>query len=162
MPDSHARATSARFAVAVLLVLAGVLSTVGPAAAAPRKARASYKAAIEPLARYQPQTTCSPRAKAGVVDLSRRLLRAYPGTRSLGIVRACAAGGRSEHKEGRAFDWGGLRASRAADRAKVKNFTTWLFAKDRHGNRYAMARRLGIQYVIWNRRIWGSYAAGSG
>ena len=25
-----------------------------------------------------------------------------------------------------------------------------------------LARRLGIQYVIWNKRIWGSYAAGGG
>ena len=152
----------ARTVLALVLVLASLLAVVGPATAAPRKARSSYAKVIEPLAGYQPQTTCSPRAKAGVVDLSRRLLRSYPGTRSLGIVRACAAGGRSEHKEGRAFDWGGLRASHAADRAKVKNFTTWLFAKDRHGNRNAMARRMGIQYVIWNKRIWGSYAASSG
>ena len=173
VPDAHLRPTPAlpstrpthgraRVVIALTLVLAGVLAVVQPAAAAPRKARSSYVKAIEPLAGYQPQTTCSPRAKPGVVDLSRRLLRSYPGTRSLGIVRACAAGGRSEHKEGRAFDWGGLRASRAADRAKVKNFTTWLFAKDRHGNRNAVARRMGIQYVIWNKRIWGAYAASSG
>jgi len=173
MPDSHRRPTGttpdpthrrapARVLIALLLVLAGVLTMVQPAAAAPRKARSSYPRAIEPLARYQPQTMCSPRAKPGVSDLAARLLRAYPGTRSLGIVRACAAGGRSEHKEGRAFDWGGLRASRAADRAKVQNFATWLFATDRHGNKRAMARRLGIQYVIWNKRIWGSYAASSG
>ena len=96
-----------------------------------------------------------------MVDLSRRLLRAYPGTRSLGIVRACSVGGRSEHKEGRAFDWGGLRASSAADRAKVNNFTTWLFATDKD-QPPAMARRLGIQYVIWNKRIWGSYNASAG
>ena len=25
-----------------------------------------------------------------------------------------------------------------------------------------MARRLGIQYVIWNKRIWGSYNASAG
>ena len=39
---------------------------------------------------------------------------------------------------------------------------TWLFKTDKHGNRYAMARRLGIQYVIWNRKIWGAYSADSG
>jgi hypothetical protein len=90
------------------------------------------------------------------------LLNAYPGTRSLGIVRACSIGGLSEHKEGRAFDWGGLSASRATDRARVNSLMTWLFATDRHGNRYAMARRLGVQYIVWNKRIWGAYAAGSG
>jgi hypothetical protein len=156
------RRFSARLLIALMLALAGVLTMVQPASAAPARARSSYPRAIEPLARYQPQTTCSPWAKPGVVDLSKRLLRAYPGTRSLGIVRACSAGGRSEHKEGRAFDWGGLRASRAADRAKVRNFTTWLFATDRYGNRRANARRLGIQYVIWNKRIWGSYNAAAG
>jgi hypothetical protein len=160
-PRSHPR-FSARLLIALLLVLAGVLTMVQPASAAPARARSWYPRAIEPLARYQPQTTCSPTAKPGVVDLSRRLLRAYPGTRSLGIVRACSVGGRSEHKEGRAFDWGGLRASSAADRAKVHNFTAWLFATDKYGNRRAMARRLGIQYVIWNKRIWGSYNASAG
>jgi hypothetical protein len=156
------RRTTARALIALLLALAGVLTVVQPAVAAPSRARSSYPRAIEPLASYQPQTTCSPWAKPGVVDLSQRILRAYPGTRSLGIVRACSAGGRSEHKEGRAFDWGGLRASSYADRVKVANFTRWLFATDGYGNRYSNARRLGIQYVIWNKRIWGSYNASAG
>ena len=150
----------------VLLALAGVLaSTLGLAtpaeAAAIKAARVRYAAAIEPLAGYQAQTTCSPSAKPGVVDFTRRLLRAYPTTRSLGIVRACSAGGRSEHKEGRAFDWG-VNARSAADRARVARLMTWLLKADKYGNRFAMARRLGIQYMIWNRKIWGSYAAGSG
>ena len=45
-------------------------------------------------------------------------------------MRACSVGGTSEHKEGRAFDWGGLNAARAADRDRVKRFTTWLFKTD--------------------------------
>ncbi len=160
-PRSHRR-SSARLLIALLLVFAGVLTTVQPASAAPTRARSWYPRAIEPHARYAPQVKCTPRARPGVVDLSRRVLRAYPGTRSLGIVRACSAGGRSEHKEGRAWDWGGLNAARAADRRKVQNFMNWLFATDKHGNRHANARRLGIQYVIWNKRIWGSYNEAAG
>ena len=156
------RRFSARLLIALLLVFAGLLTMVQPASAAPTRARSSYPRAIEPHARYAPQVKCTPRARAGVVDFSRRVLRAYPGTRSLGIVRACSVGGRSEHKEGRAWDWGGLNAARAADRRKVHNLMVWLFATDRYGNRHANARRLGIQYVIWNKRIWGSYAASSG
>lgn len=167
VPESHprsgSRTTTALLIATVISLLATLVGTAVPAqAAAVKAARASYPAAIEPLARYQAQTTCSPTAKPGVSDLAARLLRAYPTTRSLGIVRACSVGGTSEHKEGRAFDWGGLNAARAADRDRVKRFTTWLFKTDRYGNRYAMARRLGIQYVIWNRKIWGSYAASSG
>ena len=114
--------------------------------------------AIEPLAGYQPQTTCSPRSKPGVANFASRLLAAYPTTRSLGIVRSCSVGGLSEHKEGRAFDWG-VSAKTPGGRAKAARFLTWLLKKDKYGNEYAMARRLGIQYVIWNRKIWGSYNA---
>jgi hypothetical protein len=125
-------------------------------------ARAKYAFAIEPLAGYQGQTTCSPVAKPGVVDMSKRLLRAFPTTRSLGIVRACSVGGQSEHKEGRAFDWGGLNAHSAKDRARVARMMHWLTKTDKYGNRYAMLRRLGIQYLIWNHKIFGSYSATSG
>jgi len=147
--------------VVAALVLALLAGAVPAQARAIQAARGRYPAAIEPLAGYQPQTTCSPTAKPGVADFSRRLLRAYPTTRSLGIVRACSVGGRSEHKEGRAFDWG-VSARSAADRARVAKVVTWLTRADTFGNRFAMARRLGIQYLIWNRKIWGSYSAASG
>jgi hypothetical protein len=156
------RRSGARPLIAALLVLAGVFTMVSPASAAPTRARSSYGRAIEGFARYSPQVKCTPRARPGVVDFSRRVLHAYPGTRSLGIVRACSAGGRSEHKEGRAWDWGGLNAHSAADRRKVANLAAWLFATDRYGNKAANARRLGIQYIIWNGRIWGSYNWSSG
>ena len=166
MPESHhrsgSRTTTALLIATAICLITTLVGTSVPAQAAMQTARASYPKAIEPLAGYQAQTTCSPTAKPGVADFAARLLRAYPSTRSLGIVRACSVGGRSEHKEGRAFDWGGLNAARAADRDRVNRLTTWLFKADKYGNRYAMARRLGIQYVIWNRKIWGSYAASSG
>ena len=167
MPENHrgsgSRTTAALLSSLLAVVLAvTTLGTATPAdAAAIKTARLRYSAAIEPLAGYQAQMTCSPIAKPGVTDFSRRLLRAFPTTRSLGIVRACSAGGRSEHKEGRAFDWG-VTVRSAADRKRVAAVMTWLLKTDRFGNRYAMARRLGIQYMIWNRRIWGSYAADSG
>ncbi|HEX6878474.1 MAG TPA: hypothetical protein VF165_22645, partial [Nocardioidaceae bacterium] len=58
-------------------------------------------------------------------------------------------------------DWG-VSVNSTRDRASVQALMRWLLKRDAFGNRYAMARRLGIQYMIWNRRIWGSYAAGSG
>ena len=171
MPETHPRSGSrTRAAPRLLLALLVATSTLttglvatatGAGAKAIKPARASYARAIEPLAAYQPQTTCSPTAKPGVANFAARLLQAFPSTRSLGIVRACAAGGRSEHKEGRAFDWG-VSARSAADRKKVDRMLSWLFTKDKYGNDFAMARRLGIQYVIWNHKIWGAYSAGAG
>ncbi|MDQ4086336.1 MAG: hypothetical protein M3165_11010, partial [Actinomycetota bacterium] len=142
------------------LVVVSVLAVVPANAKVPR-APHRYPAAIEGLAGYSPQRKCSPTAKPGMVAFANLLLRTYPNSRSLGIVRACSVGGTSEHKEGRAFDWG-VSAYNAKDRRSVNALMRWLLKKDKHGNRYAMARRLGIQYMIWNRRIWGSYAASSG
>ncbi len=153
MPESHRR-TGSRV-LAVLLATLTAFSVVGPADAGITAARSSYPRAIEGLTGYASQSTCSPAAKPGVADFSKRLLRAYPGTRSLGIVRACRIGGKSEHKEGRAFDWG-VNAKTASGRAKVESFKTWLLKTDKYGNKYAMARRTGIMYVIWNKRIWSA------
>ena len=144
-------------------LVTGVLVGLGAGAAEAKAPKAAfrYTAAIEPLASYVGQSTCSPGAKGGTKAFANLLLRTYPRSRSLGISRSCSVGGKSEHKEGRAFDWG-MNARNATDRAQVKALMEWLLKTDAYGNRYAMARRLGIQYMIWNRRIWGAYSAGSG
>jgi hypothetical protein len=108
---------------------------------------------IEPLPSYQPQTTCDPTPKPGAVALLDLLLRAYPGTRNLGIIRECHVGGTSEHKEGRALDWG-VSALDPAEKAKADELIAQLLATDVHGNVAALARRLGVMYLIWDQRIW--------
>jgi len=140
------------------LVLA--VGVAGSSLAKVPKSRA-FGPKIEPLASYVGQTVCSPAAKPGTAAFASMLLKTYPHTRSLGISRSCSSGGKSEHKEGRAFDWG-VSAYDARDAQSVRELLTWLLATDKHGNQYAMARRLGIQYIIWNRRIWGAYSASSG
>lgn len=47
-------------------------------------------------------------------------------------------------------------------RAAARQVFTWLFRADPSGRRFAMARRLGVMYIIHNRRIWGSYRATEG
>jgi hypothetical protein len=111
---------------------------------------------IEEMPSYEGQTTCSPDPKAGVLSFERRVLKAYPDTSSLGITRACDVGGTSEHKEGRAWDWG-VNADDPSDKREAEEVISWVLAKDRFGNSHAMARRLGIMYIIWNRRIWTSW-----
>jgi hypothetical protein len=116
---------------------------------------------LDDLAPYQPQTTCTPRPKPGVVGFQRIVLASFPATGSSGISRACSIGGRSEHKEGRAWDWTVSVAS-PADRAAARRVFNWLLRADTRGRRFAMARRLGVMYIIHNRRIWGSYRAAEG
>jgi hypothetical protein len=80
-----------------------------PSAAIPHTAAdlpPSGRGPLDDLAPYQPQTTCDPTPKPGVVGFQEIVLAAYPSTSSYGISRDCSIGGRSEHKEGRAWDWG--------------------------------------------------------
>lgn len=59
----------------------------------------------------------------------------------------------SDHADGRAWDWH-VVASRPSDRALVDRVLNWLLRTDERGNRNAMARRLGITYIIWNHQIY--------
>ena len=111
---------------------------------------------IEGFATYDPQTNCSPNAKPGTTRLSTWLQAQYPGSGSLGISRSCKDGGVSEHKEGRAFDWA-VNVSSARDRAYVADYFAQLFATDAEGNTDALARRMGIMYLIWDDHIYSSY-----
>ncbi|ANZ41325.1 hypothetical protein BBK82_40550 [Lentzea guizhouensis] len=113
--------------------------------------------------RYQPydgQKTCDPTAKPGVTDFKNMLVGTY-GTRPWGIGRACGQGGQSEHKEGRALDYG-FNVNTPGDRDRANDVLTWLLSTDRHGNEHALARRFGIMYIIWDRRIWQANQASRG
>ena len=118
-------------------------------------------APIEPLAPYLPQTTCDPVAKPGVLGFRDLLLSAYPGSRNLGIGRVCEAVGVSEHKEGRAFDWG-VDIENPAERAAAEQVLAWMLGPDTAGEPHAIARRLGLMYVIWDGQIWSSFLAHEG
>ena len=61
----------------------------------------------------------------------------------------------SLHSEGRAIDWR-LEASSAADRRAARRLIMTLLATDRAGNPHALARRMGVQEIIWNCRSWWS------
>ncbi len=119
-----------------------------------------FSGGIEPFPEYDGQSTCSPTPKPGMVAFMNMVLTHFGGG-SLGIGRACSSGGTSEHKEGRAWDWANNVGS-SADRARVQRMFDWLFATDVACNRYANARRLGVMYVIWNRRIFGLYRTEDG
>jgi hypothetical protein len=50
-----------------------------------------------------------------------------------------------------------VSAAISAQKAKATNLPGWLLAKDKYEHRHAYARRLGIMYIVWNRRIWGAW-----
>jgi hypothetical protein len=138
---------------------AGLVGGIGPAAQAASgqgpTAPAPAPDEIEPFADYVWQDTCDPTAKPGTLALADMLLAYYDTGRSGGIIRNCSIGGRSEHKEGRAFDWM-LSANQPHERAVAEGFITWLLAEGPDGEDAFNARRLGVMYVIWNGRIWSS------
>jgi hypothetical protein len=63
----------------------------------------------------------------------------------------------SLHSEGRAIDWH-LDSRSAADRREAKQLILELLATDSAGNAHALARRMGVQEIIWNCHSWWSGA----
>lgn len=112
----------------------------------------SFASPVEDYAPSQRQETCDPTKKPGVVAFRDMLLK-HVGGRDAGITRGCDQGGMSEHKEGRAWDWG-MRADDAVERSRADDVLAWLLLPDAAGNQHAMFRRAGLQYVIWDGRIW--------
>ena len=116
---------------------------------------------VDPYSSYVGQSTCDPTTKPGTLAVLRLALDYYPVGRNLGINRACSSGGQSEHKEGRAFDWG-VNVANPAEKAAGDQFTEWLIAVGPDEKPGYNARRLGVMYVIWNTQIWSASSAGRG
>ena len=145
--------------LALGILLASGLATPAHAATDPTSTEPAPPA-VEGFAPYLPQVSCDPGVKPGT-DAFRGLLMGAYGGRDLGVSRACDVGARSEHKEGRAWDWG-LDASVPAEKALAQQFLTWLLAPGPEGVAAYNARRLGVMYVIYDGRIWSSYQAADG
>ncbi len=107
-------------------------------------------AELDPVPAYQPQVSCSPVDMIGPTKLRALVLATYKIGRKGNISRGCTEG-LSEHSEGRAWDWM-LDDSNAKEKAAAGDFLAWVTAN--HGEN---ARRLGIMYVIHNKKIWGAY-----
>ncbi|HEY8302060.1 MAG TPA: hypothetical protein VIG48_09185 [Jatrophihabitans sp.] len=145
------------FLTVASIALAGVLGTgaAGPTASAavPHPAR-HFSVAIEDYTAYVPQDSCDPRPKRGTTLFGDMLARNYRGI-AWSTYRPCD-GSVSEHHDGRAIDW--MVSSRnGAQHQMGIDFWHWLLATDRYGNQYAMARRLGVMYIIFNGRMWGMW-----
>lgn len=162
MSDLTAKATARprRLRLAAATAIAAVSATVlagagGSGATAAPPGSPMFGPVIDYAASYDGQSTCSPTVKPGLAAFRSMVQSAY-GVKDMGIVRACSIGGTSEHKEGRAWDIG-FNYYNSTQRAQADQLIAWLLATDEHGNEYANARRLGVMYIIWNRRIFRMY-----
>jgi hypothetical protein len=106
--------------------------------------------------RYDHARRCYRRPSKGALALQRWLSKNVRGV-SWGIMRCERLSKRnySLHAEGRALDWH-LDVHDRADRAAANRLIRLLLAADRAGNPHALARRMGVQEIIWNCRSWWS------
>lgn len=152
------------FVLGVSLIAAGSLvagaESAQPKASSPApypqnpkglKAPVRQPKAVDLASGYFPQVSCDPRALRGAVRFRDLVLRSYRIGRSGGITRSCSQGGGSEHKEGRSWDWM-LDVRKPKEKAAAGDFLAWMTASNG-----LKARRLGVMYVIYNKRIWSAY-----
>jgi hypothetical protein len=105
---------------------------------------------------YDAATHCAPKPHPGMLDLQRWLEANARGV-FWGSYR-CEKWGKhsaSLHAENRAIDWH-LDVSNAADRRAATKLIRLLLAPDAAGNPQALARRMGVEELIWNCGYWGA------
>ncbi|MCW2992195.1 MAG: hypothetical protein JWM73_2789 [Solirubrobacterales bacterium] len=103
---------------------------------------------------YDTATHCNPAPHRGVEAAGRWLARHASGV-SWGSYR-CETWGKhsaSLHAENRAIDW------HPSSRAAAARLIELLLAPDRAGNVHALARRMGVEELIWDCSYWGAGAA---
>jgi hypothetical protein len=155
------RTTSAALA-AVAIALAG--ASVAPAALGPNPANHSglLDAPIEEY-EYDGATRCDKRIPPGTKALVHWLERHTSG--ELWGIHRCEKWGRnsySVHAESRAIDWHMDARNRAKAREAARLIRERLLATDRNGNENALARRMGVQGIIYDCRAWFSSPSGMG
>ncbi|MEK6276525.1 MAG: hypothetical protein AABM29_00720 [Actinomycetota bacterium] len=147
-----------KLAAACLLALAALAPTAASADLArnPANASALLSQPIEELS-YDSASKCLGRAQRGTRALEDWVGSNFRGV-SWGIYRCekWGKGSASVHSEGRALDWH-LDAGVPADKRSAMNLIEMLIAADRDGNEAALARRMGVQGIIFNCRQWFGY-----
>ncbi|MGB3186125.1 MAG: cell wall-binding repeat-containing protein [Ornithinimicrobium sp.] len=122
--------------------------------AVPSPPSKSLPSTLDAAPGWQYSYSCDPNDKRGMVAFAELVSNHY-GRARYTTSRSCKAGNSSQHGEGRAVDWP-MNAYNSADKAIGDAVAAWLTA-----NNGEMARRFGVQSVIWNRRSWYLYSPGS-
>lgn len=151
---SRALTSLALLSTLLLGVTSASADETGTSTRATVTSSAPYLMPLEPYAGYQPQTTCRRKPKPGVLLLADWLV-ARGGSYGA-ITRPCTGSSTSEHKESRAFDWV-LDATSETDQALAAALLDELLAPDDTGQPSALARRMGVMYLIWDDQMYASY-----
>jgi hypothetical protein len=149
-----------------LLCLALTLAVAAPAAAIVKLPAVPQPIAGNPADRllalpiedsvYDAARRCTPKAKPGMLALQRWLEANARGV-FWGSYR-CEKWGKKQaslHSENRAIDWH-LDASARADARAAEKLIRLLLAPDVAGNPQALARRMGVEELIWDCGYWGA------
>jgi hypothetical protein len=105
---------------------------------------------------YDPATHCSPKPKPGMTAFVAWLQRHADGV-FWGTYR-CEKWGPHEaslHAENRAVDWH-LDVGDPADRHEARRLIELFLAPDAAGTQHALARRMGVEEMIWDCSYWGA------
>ena len=137
--------------IALLCLLTGSVPAWGAIAGNP-----ADRLVAQPLeeSEYDPAKRCSRARRVGMERFA-GWLEANVRGENWGTYR-CEMWGKnaaSLHAEGRALDWH-LDAGVAADRREAARIIGVLLAPDSAGNPQALARRMGIQEIIWDCGYW--------
>jgi hypothetical protein len=172
MPAAHRLRRRARFAPAACALAALAIPSAALAAVHSEPADRAARSAtpqLRPVAgnpadrmlsvpiddeRYDRSRRCTRGPRAGTLALQAWLERHARGA-AWGIMRCerLSAGSSSLHADGRALDWH-LDVSNPADRREAKRLIALMLAPDELGNEHALARRMGLQEIIWDCRSW--------
>ncbi|KGN32397.1 hypothetical protein N802_18705 [Knoellia sinensis KCTC 19936] len=156
LPTSTRGPVRALGAVSVSLLSIPMGISIASAATLPPPPTKPLPAELDIAPKYQEGYRCLDGNRPGPVAFA-ELLNAHYGKHVYGVNRRCAL----EHGEGRALDWM-VNANTAAGLELGNAITRWLSNPDSEGRPGAMARRLGINYIIWNRQMWRAYDPGRG
>jgi hypothetical protein len=149
----------------LLTVLVGLLALPAPAGAfrvghVPRPVAHNPADRLAGLAPdpevYDPATHCTSTPKPGMTAFVGWLKR-HAGGVFWGTYR-CELWGPDQaslHAEGRALDWH-LDVGDPADRREARRLIELFLAPDRVGTPHALARRMGVEEIIWDCSYWGA------
>ena len=153
---------SAKGALAGLLALLALTSTSALAGGLSPNPANDPRLVDKPIEdfRYDEATRCKDGVPRGTKALQRWLEGNVRGE-TWGIKRCerWGPGSASLHAESRAIDWH-LDARRAKDKRAAMKLIRTLLAPDRKDNDAALARRMGVQGLIFNCKSWWSGAGG--
>ena len=107
---------------------------------------------------------CSDGPRLGTERLADYIEHWWPRGESWGIYNCRYISGTTSyslHAGGRAYDHH-LEASNPDDKAAGDSLVAGFLRADSAGNKYALAKRFGVQEIIWNCKIWTADRASEG